>query len=944
MSLEEVLDESRDLFEALFEHAEQSVVVLDRDLRIRRFNRTFGDTLGQSTEPTVGPVTLGRKFSDYVSDSEEDVAAFFRPTLAGETIQRKSVATDRNDPDRPGFWDLLVTPLRSYGQVVGLISVATDVTERAAAQQRLRSQERLHRSILDNAEDPIAVIDADGVVRYSAPASERVLDVSRPSVGAPITEPVHPDDLTRAQAWLSDRIRGIGENLPLRCRLRLRGGGWHTFEVTSVNLLDDPDVRGVVVNARDVTERERAERELRSRDAILGAVRIAAQLFLESRSSWRDSVDHVMSLLGEASTSSRVYIFENFRAADGSLMTQQTHEWVAAGIEPQIDNPELVALSYDSPAMMARPLYLLRTGRAVSGNVIDFDLDARALLEPQDVVSIALMPIFVEAEYWGFIGFDECTRKRDWSAAEIDALQAAASTLAAAVQRQRAEEILREQQAQYRQVFDTTGDGLVVTDIFYRLIAANPAFHRMHGYEPGELTGATSLTWLHPDHHDTLDAYRDAILRGERPQLQAVDVRKDGSAFPVQMHGAGFTLNGQPQLLGVIRDDTERARALELLENRVTALATIAASLTVNQPFDTTMNTVTCAVVKAMPVTASAVCIFDPAGRPLRMAATSGHPEGYAAAVERTWRQGAGITQLLTDGVESVVVTDAVAKMLAMPGCKPLHGLLRTAKWNTIVIVRLQSQGRSFGSLQVYYPDKTAPSDDDMAFLRAVADQCTVAVDNARLMSEAQSRAGLEERQRLARDLHDSVSQALYGIALGARTAKKVLANGATEQLAEPLDYILSLAQAGMTEMRSLIFELRPESLAQEGLVAALERRLAALRDRHQLQVSASLGTEPSVPLRTKETLYRIAQEALHNTVKHAHARTVRLDLHASAEQIELEIADDGVGFDTAASAEARAGHLGLQSMRERAEAHAGSCELRSAAGTGTVITVRLPL
>jgi PAS domain S-box-containing protein len=944
MSLEEALEDSHDLFEALFEHAEQSVMILDRELRIRRFNRTFGDTVGQDNLETIGPVTLGHGFHEYVSDTEDEVREFFRPILAGETRQLRSVATDRNNPQRPGYWDLLVTPLRRYGQVVGLIAVATDVTERTAAQQQLRSQERLHRSILDNAEDPIAVIDARGIVRYSAPASERVLDVSRPSVGAPITEPVHPDDMAAAQAWLADRIRGVGDSSPFRCRLHLRDGGWHTFEVTSVNLLDDPDVEGIVINARDITDRERAERQLRSRDAILGAVRIAAQLFLESRSSWRDSVDHVMSLLGEASTSSRVYIFENYPEDDGTLMTQQTHEWVAAGIEPQIDNPELIAVSYDSPAMMAAPLNMLRSGGTVCGNVVDFDPEARALLEPQDIVSIVIMPIFVEAEYWGFIGFDECTRKRDWSAAEIDALQAAASTLAAAVQRQRAEEVLREQQAQYRQVFDSTGDGLVVTDVSQRLIAANPAFHRMHGYEPGELTGKTSRSWIHPDHHDVLDSHRDAILRGERTQLQAVDVRKDGSAFPVQVHGAGFTLNGQPQLLGVVRDDTERARALELLENRVTALATIAASLTVNQPFDTTMNTVTCAVIKAMPVAASALCIFDSEGRPLRMAATSGHPEGYAEAVERSWRQGGGITQLLTDDVESVVVTDAVAKMLAMPACAPIHDMLRTVEWNTVVIVRLQSQGRSFGSLQVYYPDKTAPTDDDMAFLRAVADQCTVAVDNARLMTEAQSRAGLEERQRLARDLHDSVSQALYGIALGARTAKKVLANGATSQLVEPLDYILSLAQAGMTEMRSLIFELRPESLEQEGLVAALERRLAALRDRHELGVSASLGAEPSVPLRIKETLYRIAQEALHNTVKHAHARTVRLALRTSSQRIELEIADDGVGFDTEAAAEARAGHLGLQSMRERAEAHAGSCELHSIAGQGTMITVRLPL
>ncbi len=150
-----------------------------------------------------------------------------------------------------------------------------------------------------------------------------------------------------------------------------------------------------------------------------------------------------------------------------------------------------------------------------------------------------------------------------------------------------------------------------------------------------------------------------------------------------------------------------------------------------------------------------------------------------------------------------------------------------------------------------------------------------------------------------------------------------------------------SLAEAGLAEMRALLFELRPESLAQEGLVAALEKRAAALRARHELGVEADLGGEPDVPLPVKEALYRIAQEALHNTVKHAGASTVGLRLLAGREAIALEVRDDGAGFDPAA---AFPGHLGLQSMRERAAQVGGTLELTSTPGVGTRVRVVIPL
>jgi signal transduction histidine kinase len=214
-----------------------------------------------------------------------------------------------------------------------------------------------------------------------------------------------------------------------------------------------------------------------------------------------------------------------------------------------------------------------------------------------------------------------------------------------------------------------------------------------------------------------------------------------------------------------------------------------------------------------------------------------------------------------------------------------------------------------------------------------------VAVENARLFAAAQDTAALEERQRLARELHDSVSQALYGIILGTDAARTLLVQD-PDRVTEPLDYVLSLAKAGLAEMRALIFELRPESLATEGLTAALEKQAALVQARHELAVHATLCDEPDAPVEVKEALYRVAQEALNNTVKHAQAERVELHLEQEADEILLEVYDDGKGFDAAGSFP---GHLGLKSMRERVAHMGGRLWIESAPGEGSRIRVRIP-
>jgi signal transduction histidine kinase len=260
---------------------------------------------------------------------------------------------------------------------------------------------------------------------------------------------------------------------------------------------------------------------------------------------------------------------------------------------------------------------------------------------------------------------------------------------------------------------------------------------------------------------------------------------------------------------------------------------------------------------------------------------------------------------------------------------------IRTCLWAPLI-----ARDRIIGILAVTSDEVNAFTFHQAELAAAAASHAAVALENARLYEAARGAAVLEERHRLARELHDSVSQVLYAIALTAAAARQVQV--ASPGLALPmLDEMHELARAGLAEMRALIFELRPECLAQDGLVSALERQAAAIEARHRLAIEYRSCAEPAVPVRVKEAAYRVAQEALHNVVKHAHARSVDLVLETTERELALLIVDDGRGFSPDSQFP---GHLGLRSMRERATDVGGTLDIESAPESGTRVHLSIPI
>ena len=216
-----------------------------------------------------------------------------------------------------------------------------------------------------------------------------------------------------------------------------------------------------------------------------------------------------------------------------------------------------------------------------------------------------------------------------------------------------------------------------------------------------------------------------------------------------------------------------------------------------------------------------------------------------------------------------------------------------------------------------------------------------VALENARLFTEAQGKAVLEERQRLARDLHDSVTQSLYSLTLLAEAGRRLI-DLDVPQAARYLNDMGEIAQQSLKEMRLLVYQLRPLALAHEGLIGALQARLDSVEKRAGVEarflIEGSLG---NLPPALEEALFRIAQEALNNALKHAAARSIVVRLRGDDDCVTLEVADDGRG--SALLSEDVKGGLGLTSMRERVTQLHGTLAIDSAPGQGTRVAVEVP-
>ena len=769
------------------------------------------------------------------------------------------------------------------------------------------TSEAMLSSILEIAADAIVVIDLDQRIRLFSQAAERTFGYRTEEVlGRPL-ELILP---TWAAAKHSEHIhefvlkdairRPMAERLPVAGRRK--DGTEFPAEVGIAKLAVPGQNSMLVAILHDVSRRKRIEDELHeSRERYYSIVAVMEEGILQHDAegriiTWNASAERILGRNDKQMTGGTCLdLYEQAIHEDGSPFPTEAH-----------------------PVMVT-----LRTGQPQFNIIMGIHKPNGNLTW----ISTNCQPQFRSGEA---------------------APYAAVASITDVTQFRQTEQTLRESEARYRSLVENNIEGVLLTTPDGAILAANPEACRLLGRSEAELREMGGAKIVDPTDTRLADALAEQARTG-RTRKELTFLRQDGTPFPVEMSSGLFRAeNGELRSSIVFRDISERVQSYQWLEQRVaermsaiTALLEVSRHAVSGMDLRSLFSIILSQLKTVVDYAGAGIAVLEDGElRILSYQGTIAREKMLNRAIPLD--RDSGYLQVVTRQ-EPVIIRDCWADTPWMSGVRAsfsgeMLDLVAAAQGWLGVPVRCDED--PIGLLWLEHGQPGFLTEDHARLAIGFAEMAALAIRSERLNQRALQVTALEERQKLARDLHDSVSQALYCVVLGARTGQACVESRDPLQAQQALDFVLSQAEVAFANMRELIFEYRPDALDAEGLIAAIVRQLDDLRGRHAMIVEADLPNEPVVPLDIKEVLYRITQEAFNNIVKHAHARHVKLRLSSSPTGVVLEISDDGQGFH---GSETPPGHLGMLTMRERAAGAGGTFKVESLPGQGTRIRVWIP-
>jgi signal transduction histidine kinase len=368
----------------------------------------------------------------------------------------------------------------------------------------------------------------------------------------------------------------------------------------------------------------------------------------------------------------------------------------------------------------------------------------------------------------------------------------------------------------------------------------------------------------------------------------------------------------------------ERTREIERRRQVSDTLRDILAILNSDRPLAEILQHIVVQASQLLQADASAIYQMQKSATAINIQASCGlsskqlsHPVSLTlpAALKQVTQSGESVTVTTNAGDNRASTADAYCAQLAVP---------------------LRIKDEIYGGLMLYYVEPRKFSDEEIELAVMFGDQAVLAIENAGLRARAERTAIAAERNRIARDLHDSVTQTLFSATLIAEVLPRLVERNGNEGMRR-LEELRQLTRGALAEMRTLLLELRPATLIEVSIEELLRQLTEAARGRARIPIELQAQVTASLPPEIKVAFYYVAQEALNNVAKHARARSAYVNLTSHAAGALLSIVDDGQGFDVT---QVTPEHLGLAIMRERSESIGGELIIESTPGEGTEIRI----
>ena len=502
----------------------------------------------------------------------------------------------------------------------------------------------------------------------------------------------------------------------------------------------------------------------------------------------------------------------------------------------------------------------------------------------------------------------------------------------------------KEKEFLYRDIFDAAPNGWIIVDASTNLIVeGNPAALQMHGFNREEFIGCPITEFIHPESHHLLTQYARAVKTGNLFETLAVHMRHDDSSFNVEWRGTSFTSEGRDYLLFSVRDISQRIEeenmARRLVDERTRDQSAL---LEISEAFASAIEVKPAFILEQfrgiIEYTHGGLFAVEESSL---MVLTTHRPKELEQAPPLNIQL--DVPETLTAIFKKhrpIIIADVKSDD---PAAEFLRSFLKneaatllkgTQSW---MWVPLAVKGRIVSVIGLAHsePDYFKSRHAEMAM--TIANQVAITLVNAELFEDAQALAVLQERQRLARNLHDAVNQSLFSAGLIAEVLPRLWEQD-QQDARRSLKDLRKLTRGAIAEMRMLVAELRPLALTESNLSDLLHQLANAFTGRTNIPVAVTVMGKDSLVSEVQVAVYRICQEALNNIAKHAVASRVRVKLQYTADRVELRIHDNGRGFDANLG---MPGHYGLSMMHERAGAVGAKLEINSEPGKGTEIILR---